>query len=198
MLETQQESHYFFRTLIGTNPEVFYDIMKRSGRGRIGPWQIENFLDAPDSLEGINLALGLDLREVMCTVSKRSPAVTYHRPFGLILEGNIKSFYDNDSGKRLLENGMYNNFIFDFTREVGLNYLLTQWYLTFENAQRFIWNEGILEKGSRVIGAFFDPNIDQKKMDYRYSPYAEPEFDSFIKKAKSSGLELLEISAKFP
>lgn len=193
--EKDQSGHLFY-TLFGPHAYAFPKIMRKAGRDP-DFWKIDSFLSAPDSGEGINRNLGLDLREIICTVSKTSPAVTYHRSFGLVIEGEVKAYFDNDTGKVLQEDGRYNDYLFEFTHQTTRQFLLGPWYEQFTGGNYFIWNEAILDKGSRVIGAFYDPQIDRDLMKFDYSHYQEREFDLFFDKAQKIGLPLIPISAKF-
>lgn len=184
-------------TLYGWNAEAFPKIMRRAGRDFGGAWKINTFLRAPESPEGIEQALGLDLREVFCTVSRFDPAVTYHRPYGLVLTGQVRGYYDDDTGKVLQEDGEYSGGKYDFASEITKDELMNGWYEKFQRTERFIWNEAILAKGARVIAAFYDPKADATLESYDYSPFGCRERELFLEKAKKSGLSLVQIAAKF-
>ncbi len=193
-----EQPYYFLHTLVGNSGRAFGPLMTRHNRAWPPLRKMETFLGAdPESAEGASLALGLDLREVMCTVSRKSPAVTYHSPFGLVLEGSVKACFDNDTGKVLTEDGTYNDATFDFTHESTPDQLMGEWYEKFTHASRFTWNEVILEKNSKIIGAFHDPRIESMRV--LISDCREPklEYSRFMEKVQKCGLALLEITDKF-
>jgi hypothetical protein len=171
-----QQDYYFLRTLVGYG-------------------KMEMFLRAePDTPEGITEALQLDSREVMCTVSAPAPAVTYHSPFGLIFEGEVRACFDNDTGAVLQSDGTYNDHVFELTNPSTPEELMGDWYKNFiRRSDFFHWNEVILAKGSRVVGAFHDPRIE--RMDAHISACANPmeEYRRFMEKVQNCGLGLLDI-----
>lgn len=159
--------------------------------------KIDLFFHAEDSSEGIAKALGLDLREVMTTVTRTDPAFTYHSSFGLVLDGEIKACFDYDTGKLLLENGEYNDHLFSFTHQTTPEELAGRWYEERKTWEAFTWNEAILAKGSRVTGAFYDPRCSTDSISPLMSENKIIEFKKFLDKVNRAKLPLLEIRAKY-
>jgi hypothetical protein len=196
------QPYYFLHTLVGARSRELGRMMISAGRSEQPlHHKVDLFLNAsPETPEGVNLALGLDLREVMCTVSKRSPAVHYHDNYGLVMEGNVKACFDNDSGCDLQEDGTYSAPFFDFANSSSPEALMGDWYDEYEARKGSItWNEVILEKGSRVAGVFFDSDKPPLFPDYpKVTGRTEgEEYDLFLEKARRCGLAVLHIQAKF-
>lgn len=195
----ESKPYYFLHTLIGSHDKSFYRQMS-ARPNRPEHYKIFSFLNAtPETPDGISYSMGLDLREVMCTVSKRVPAVSYHNNYGLILDGIVKKCFDNDSGCAVQEDGTYNNFCFDFTNKSTPDALVGEWYDNWLARDRPIWNEVVLAKGSRVIGAFHDPNRPPRFPDIRDESglaYGE-KYDKFIDKVRRCGLALIEFESRF-
>lgn len=193
------QPHYFLHTLVGATDNYFGERMSANGREwPLSPYKIDVVLDAqPESAEGITHALGLDIRQVMATVSKVSPATTYHNSYGLVLEGEAVGFYDNDSGKGLRLDGTYSDSLIGFTKPTTLDELTTEWYDKFVPSRQFTWNEVILAKGARVIGAFYDPRHNPGKLPTANGRPEAEEYEMFLDKIKRCSLKILEIEAKF-
>lgn len=193
------KDYYFFHSFVENQADVFRRLMYNAGRDPDGE-KFYNFYHSGDSVQEVEKSLGLDIREIMCCVSKVDPAVVYHRPFGLILSGKPKVFFDNDSGNVMLPDGTYNSkpYYSSTTKQVSLDTLLTSWYDTFSKRNgRSRWNEAILNKGSKIIGAFHDPNYDFEMMSFAYgSTFQEKEYCKFLEKIDQLCLNLIEINAK--
>lgn len=195
-----ERPYYFLHTFVGNQSMKHNEIMQKSGRtdwARMN--KIDAFLYAPETPGGIEYALGLDLREVFCTVSKKSPAVTYHGNFGLVLDGAVKACFDNDSGRVLQDDGTYNDFVFSFTNRSTPEDLMGKWYDEYTKRGTFAWNEAILEKGSSVIGAFLDssgPPEFPEMMSEVNDAYTRGElYENFVSKIRRCGLAILEIES---
>lgn len=193
--------YYFLHTLIGTHSREFGRIMLAAGRSDFPElYKIESFLNSEDDTpQGVADYMGLDLREIMCTVSRPSPSVNYHRRYGLVLDGNVRVCYDNDSGAGLQEDGTYNDHMFEFTSETTPDELMGEWYDEYKKAVKFTWNEVVLEKGAEVIGVFYDPKktlrFPESRTESRRTQ--QEEFELFLDKAERCGLPVLHIDAKF-
>jgi len=84
--------------------------------------------------------MGLDIREVMCCVSKINPAVTYHNPFGLILTGKIKCVFDGDSGLIMNADGTYTlKNHYKSANKTNIKRIMNWGYKNFENSKKFDW-----------------------------------------------------------
>ncbi|MBT4377069.1 hypothetical protein HOD29_06870 [archaeon] len=190
---------YLFHSMIGTYGSEFTTSMRRRGRD-VDSEKFFNFYHGGDSVGEVEKMMGLDVRDIMCCASKKNPAVVYHRSFGLILSGEIKSMFDNDSGLVMFEDGAYATepYYKNFTKKTNLQTLMTTWYDKFSKSTTFNWNEVILNPGSKIVGAFHDPSFDPKKLNHAYQcTYGEQEYFKFLEKADRLGLNLVEINAKF-
>lgn len=58
-------------------------------------------------------------------------------------------------------------------------------------------DEVILKKGSKIIGAFHDPNMRKNFIGSGSITYREKEYSMFLEKIKKLGLDLIEINARF-
>lgn len=198
----EQKPYYFLHTFVGSHSRTFGSLMMDAGRGWAAHYKIDTFLDTKEeTADGLHHALGLDLREVMCTVSKPAPelAVTYHDNYGLVLEGAVKACFDNDSGCALQANGTYNDFVFRFTNPSTPQDLMEKWYDGFTAETNFTWNEVVLHKGARVAGFFYDPN---KPPSFPDPPNVTgrkrgEDYEQILQKAQRCGLAALHINAKF-
>jgi hypothetical protein len=86
---------------------------------------------------------------------------------------------------------------YDFVNETDLQTLMTSWYAQFPESKQFIWNEVILGKNSKIIGAFHDPSFDPKSMRFAGNcTFKEKEYPRFLEKVNQLGLDLLEITVK--
>src|SRR5437763_1587257 len=126
-VELSERPYYLFHTLFGKHDRTHHRVLSLHGRNCDEIFKIDSFLNAPNPPEVIAFSLGLNIREVICTISQLSPAVTYHRPYGLILHGEIRVSYDNDSGLLLQENGEYKGEPFSFVNETTPDELLGKW-----------------------------------------------------------------------
>jgi len=189
---------HLFHSFIGDyQPDLIRLLMNEHGRNP----NYEKFLtfyNGGNSVEELEKSLGLDVREIMCCASKTEPAVFYHRPYGLILSGEAKVMFDNDSGLMMLPDGTYpTEPFFDFTHKVDLQTLMTTWYDQFLESPGLAWNEVVLKKGSKIVGAFYDPSFDPSWMACAgYCTFKEQEYSKFLEKVKNLGLDLLEIKSK--
>ncbi len=197
MSELANKPYYLLHTLVGYRGDALGPIFYDHNREWPPLRKMDVFLEAePETPEGVTEAFGLDIREVMCTVSRRRPAVTYHSPYGLVLEGEVKACFDNDTGKSLQEDGTYSDNAFDFTHESTPEQLMGKWYKGFTRSSHFTWNEAILAKGSKVAGAFHDPRAKTMGLSVSDCRYPKVEYGQFLDKVQRCGLELLEITAK--
>ncbi len=187
---------HLLHSFIGYYTDEFFRVM---GERDPDHEKFMTFYHSEDDVSELEKRLGLDVREIICCVSKPDPAVVYHRPYGLILSGKIKAMFDNDSATSMLPDGTYNGLRpADFTNETDLQTLMTTWYDKFEEARAFTWNEAILRKGSKIVGAFHDPAFDPGRMQFAgMCTYKEQEYLKFLEKIDRLGLNLLEINAKF-
>ncbi|HSH55820.1 MAG TPA: hypothetical protein VK983_03270 [Candidatus Limnocylindrales bacterium] len=202
-----ERPYYLLHTLVGATDPGLDALIVTSAENRMPPYseerpvpwsKIDMLLEAvPESPEGVTESLLLSRREVMATVSKPDPAVVYHHPYGLVLDGKIKECFDNDTGKVLQADGTYNSHVFDFTHPTTPDELLGDWYEDFTNAGSLTWNEAILSRGSEVIGAFRDPRLDTTHRAITDRGETPSEYDLFIDKVRRCGLEVLDITAKF-
>ncbi len=194
------ENCFLLHTLVGSYPSNFTSLMyvhKRNYDYAKFP-HFAHF--AGNTLEEVEKGMGLDLREIICCASKKSPAVTYHKSFGLILSGDIKKVYDGDSALCMNENGEYPlELPYGNTKETTLEHLMGSWYEDFKKTDYFHWNEVILNKGAHIVGAFHDPRYKPSftRIDYRQDETQEKVYEKFLKKVDMLGLDLLEIEAKF-
>lgn len=190
---------HLLHSFVGTHPEEFLQLMRRE-HGRDPDFEkFMTFYRSGNSVGELEKSLGLDVREVMCCASKTNPAVTYHRPYGLILFGDVKVMFDNDSGIIMLPDGTYpSEPHYDFAHEVDLQTLMNKWYDHFSESSNFIWNEVILRRGSKVIGAFHDTSFDPESLRSAGDcTFKEQEYAKFLEKVKRLGLDLLQVNAKF-
>ena len=75
---------------------------------------------------------------------------------------------------------------------------MTKWYYKFSKSSKFIWNEVVLRKGSKVVGAFHDPSFDPESLRYAEDcTFKEQEYLRFLEKVKQLGLDLFEVNARF-
>ena len=75
---------------------------------------------------------------------------------------------------------------------------MTTFYKRFEKSQTRIWNEAVLKKGSKIIGAFHDPSFDPEHMRFMGDcTYKNKEYGKFLEKVKQLDLPLMEVNAKF-
>ena len=156
------------------------------------------FFNGKDSVGELEKSLGLDIREVMCCASKASPAVVYHRPYGLILEGETKVMFNDDSGVFMLPDGTYTQSPLGFTKEIDLQTLMTEWYNRFERSPNFVFNEAVLKKGAKIVGAFHDPSFDPESLMYvSQCSFGVQEPAAFLEKVERLSLDLVTIDAKF-
>ncbi len=189
-----EKPYYYLHTMVDTNAAVFSSIMGQHGRERPPIKKLDVFLSASDETpDGVSRAMGFDVREVLCTISKSNPAVTYHKPYGLVLDGVMKSCFDGDTGKVLKSDGEYDDHLFDFTNETTADHILGEWYDDYELKNRFTWNEALLAKGARVVGAFHDPRIETM----RQIGGTKEEYRQFIDKVGRCGLDLFQVTTKF-
>jgi hypothetical protein len=193
--------YHFFHTLIGQYPEEHFSLLRQKNGVRNVHWdhlKIKNFLKVPDDRKKMEEHMGLPYREIMCTFSKTRNAVTYHLPFGLILSGEVRASFNNDSGLGLSEKGQYDGTPFSFTSEVTLQQLAAAYKEKYQEAVRsFQWDEVVLKPGSHIVGAFHDPNLSQdRKRQGRYDA-PEHEYEDFLNKCRRLGLPILEVEAKW-
>ena len=184
-----------FHSFVGTYPDEFLRFMSHEHARDPDFEKFMTFYCGGNSVGELEKSLGLDVREVMCCASKTNPAVTYHRPYGLILSGEVKVMFDNDSGIIMLPDGTYpSESYYDFTNEVDLQTLMTTWYDRFQKSSNFIWNEVILRKNSKVIGAFHDPSFNPDSLKGAYQcTFKDQEYSRFLEKVDHLGLDLLVI-----
>lgn len=190
---------YLFHSFVGTYPDEFLKLMGYEHGRDLDFEKFMTFYMGGNSVGELEKNLGLDVREVMCCASKTNPAVAYHRPYGLILSGEVKVMFDNDSGIIMLPDGTYpSEPSYDDAHEVDLQTLMTTWYDGFSKSSNFIWNEVILRKNSKVVGAFHDPSFNPDSLENAYQcTFRNQEYAKFLEKVNHLGLDLLEINAKF-
>ncbi|MBT3397733.1 hypothetical protein HOA55_02895 [archaeon] len=189
---------HLFHSLMGNHPNEFSRLMRQKHGRDPDSEKFINFYRSGNSVEELEESLGLDVREIMCCISKTDPAVFYHRPYGLILSGEVKVMFDNDSGLSMMPDGTYpHESKYDFVRESDLQTLMTSWYSKFPESGQFIWNEAVLGKNSKIVGAFHDPSFDPNSMRCAGScTLKEQEYPKFLEKVKRVGLRLREIAVK--
>jgi hypothetical protein len=190
---------HLLHSFVGTYPDEFLNLM-RGEHGRDPDFEkFMTFYTGGNSVGELEKNLGLDVREVMCCASKTDPAVTYHRPYGLILSGDVKVMFDNDSGIIMLPDGTYpSESHYDFSHEVNLDTLMTKWYDDFSKSSNFIWNEVVLRRGSKISGAYHDPSFDPESLKYAGDcTFKEQEYAKFLEKVEQLRLDLLEVNSKF-
>ena len=189
---------HLFHSLVGTYPREFLKLMNRHERDP-HPEKFMAFLNGGKSVGELEKSLGLDIREVMCCASKQNPALTYHKPFGLILSGEIKVIFDNDSGVTMSEDGTYpSEAYYNSAHKVDLQTIMTTWYDRFLKSHDFILNEAILKRNSRIIGAFHDPSFDGERLKWSYDcTLKDKEYQRFIERVKQLNMNLVEVTAKF-
>ncbi|MBI2124253.1 hypothetical protein HYT92_00520 [Candidatus Pacearchaeota archaeon] len=194
-----EKNCYLFHSFVGDYPVEFMRLVRHKLNRNIDSEKFMTFYNGGNSVGELEKSLGLDVREVMCCASKISPAVIYHRPYGLILSGEVKVMFDNDSGVVMLPDGTYDSEPhFDFTHKADLQTLMTKWYDEFKKSPVFTWNEVILKRNSKIIGAFHDPSFNPESLMFAYlCTFKEQEYAKFLEKVKKLGLGLLEINAKF-
>ncbi|MDB5175871.1 MAG: hypothetical protein JWM81_729 [Candidatus Saccharibacteria bacterium] len=207
MLHVPERPYYLLHTLVGDIDPAMQKLCFTPEGEWAAPFsdqhpvprrKIDLFLEAvPENPQGVTESMLLSRREVMTTVSKTNPAVTYHRPYGLILDGEIKECFDNDSGKVLQSDGTYNSHVFDFTNPIEPDGLLGPWYDEYTSARSLLWNEAVLKKGSKVIGAFRDPRLDTTHQAITGRGESPSEYDLFMDKVQKCGLGVLDITARF-
>jgi hypothetical protein len=192
--------HYLLHSFIGAYPQTMIDLMRRNNR-TIDHEKFISFYAGGNTVEELEKNLGLDIREIMCCASKKDPAATYHRPYGLILSGTIRTVFDNDSGTIIMPDGTYNiDHHYKFAHETNINNILNDWYNKFSNPEtkHFYWNEVILNKGSKIVGAFHDKSFDPTQMKNAYQcTFKEKEYEKFLEKTSKLQLKLIEINAKY-
>ena len=190
---------HLFHSFVGNYPDEFIKLMRGKHARDPDSEKFMTFYMGGNSVGELEKSLGLDVREVMCCASKTNPAVTYHRPYGLILSGEVKVMFDNDSGIIMLPDGTYpSESYYDFAHEVDLQTLMTTWYDLFLKSPIFSWNEVILRKNSKVVGAFHDTSFNPDSLKGAYQcTFESQEYSKFLEKINHLGLDLLEINAKF-
>ncbi len=194
---TQGKDYYLLYSLVGNYDKEFIDLMQKNNR-HVDYEKFVNFYISGRNREKTEKGLGLDINEIMCCISKKDPAVIYHIPYGLILSGEIKTIFDNDSGLRRLENGTYpTEPYYNFTNKVSLENIMTTWYDHFEKSSTLNWNEAILKKGAKIIGAFHDPSFNSKILRNNKALFKDSEYQRFIEKIIELKLDLIEIKAKY-
>lgn len=188
---------HLFHSLNGYYPNTFMKLMREQGRDP-DPEKFITFYMGGNSIAELEKNMGLDIREIICCASKIKPAVTFHRPYGLILSGDIKAMFDNDSGIIMSPNGTYLlEDHYNFAHKTDLQTLMTEWYDKFSQSSTFMFNEVILKKGSKIVGAFHDSSINPEKRYTGYSTFEKQEYSLFLEKIDKLGLELVQINAKF-
>ncbi len=190
---------HLLHSFVGAYPDNFMNLMRRIHGRNPDIEKFMTFYRAGNSVGDLERSLGLDVREVMCCVSKIDPAVAYHRPYGLILSGEVKMMFDNDSGIMMLPDGTYPcESGHDFAHEADLQTLMTTWYDGFSKSPYFIWNEVILKRNSKIVGAFHDSSFDPESLRYAGDcAFKEQEYPRFLDKVKQLQLSLLDVSARF-
>ncbi len=194
------KNSFLFYTLLGSNSGSFSALMHANKREKFDMEKFFNFYHyGGNTISETESALGLDIREVMTCASKLSPAVTYHRNYGLILSGTVKAIFDGDTGLVMTGEGEYPlQQHYKTANQVDLQTLMTTWYAEFEKATNFIWNEVILEKGSKIVGAFHDLNKKPTStfIGYHETYSQDKQYCLFMEKVSSLGLEIVEINSK--
>lgn len=192
---------YFLHTLTGEYTSRHFDIlMAHFGEWDKGwsHWKTENFIEGPDTAEGMALHMGLAFREVMCTLSRVRNAVSYHLPYGLILEGEVARCFDDDSGLYLGADGVYEGDVLAATTEVSLANLAANYDKSFgSRVSKRKWNEVVLKKGAKIVGAFHDPGMSPLWHKQSGDLAPEDEYRQVMKKCRALGLKVLEIEAKW-
>ena len=190
---------HLFHSFVGFYSDQFLKLMSHE-HGRDSDFEkFMVFYMGGNSVGELEKSLDLDVIEVMCCASKIDPAAVYHRPYGLILSGEVKIMFDNDSGIIMSPDGTYpSESHYDFAHKVDLQTLMTEWYDRFSKSFNFIWNEVILRKNSKVVGAFHDPSFNPESLKYAgQCTFKDQEYSKFLEKINQLGLDLLEINAKF-
>ena len=192
------KDYYLFHSLIGSYKSEFTNMMRNKGRD-VDSEKFFNFYYGGKSVNEIEKSMGLDFREVICCASKKNPAVVYHRPYGLILSGDVSAIFDNDSGISMSSKGTYpSEQHYKFANEITIENLMNRWYYNFEKSSNFTWNEVILKPGSQIIGAFHYPSFDAKILNHAYlCTFKDKEYEKFLEKVDELNLDLIEINPKF-
>ena len=182
---------YLLHTLLKSFPPELTRYLTGLGHVII-PRKTDNVLRGGDSIADIEVALALAHREIICTLS-RAPddAIYYHAEYGLVLDGEVRTCYDNDSGWTYADNGRYERPpLRPYANEITLEALADN-YDKLHPHGATNWNEVILHPGARVVGAFVD------RGDYAYMlPDMKEALDLFLEKCEAVGLPILEVRSR--
>jgi len=188
-----EDSHgremFLFHTLLGNFPRHLISYLRRLGINTEYK-KLDNFLYGAGDIASVENRLGLAHREIMCTLSTKETAVYYHAPFGLIIDGEVRICYDNDSGLQYNEHGEYTGAPFHFTHETGIQAIADN-YDKIHPVNVFKWTEVILRPGARIIGAFID-----KERALLCSQEEEENVKRFLDRSNHLNLPLLEVQRR--
>lgn len=192
------ESYFLLHTLTGRYDHAHYKCLSRNPAlagvdlfGESGV-KMDVFLNGPNDIAAIEERLGFKDREVMCTISSVRLASAYRMLIGLVLSGEVRVCYDNDSGLYLDgDTGIYTGELLDIAKESSLSELVEMYSERFAG-RRGIWGEVILKPPITIQG-FFCVSADDKLLNGE-PPAFKKERQVFVEKCRELRLPMLEIS----